>query len=105
MNRIMVERPKSPSHYSGVLLSSISRQQRKEDLAKFMRERLSHDEELRAERQRRTDERHEIFMEGFRESISRGDRFTDDEKADIIKASYEGEIAQKSDGCRAILFF
>jgi hypothetical protein len=85
----MAERPEPPSHYSGLSLSSVSRQQRKEDLAKLMRERLEHDEALRAERQKRTDERHEIFMKGFRESISRDDRFTEEEKAEIIKASYE----------------
>jgi len=85
----MAERPEPPSHYSGLSLSSVSRQQRKDDLAELLRERLAHEEALQAERQRRTDERHEIFMKGFRESIARDDRFTDEEKADIIKASYE----------------
>jgi len=85
----MAERPEPPSQYSGLSLSSVSRQQRKEDLAKLMRERLEHDEALRSERQKRTDERHEIFMKGFRDSISRDDRFTEEEKAEIIKASFE----------------
>jgi hypothetical protein len=85
----MAERPEPPSQYSGLSLSSVSRQQRKDDLAELLRERLAHEADLQAERQRRTDERHEIFMKGFRESISRDDRFTDEEKADIIKASYE----------------
>ena len=85
----MAEYPEPPSQYSGLSLSSVSRQQRKEDLAKLMRERLADDEALRAERQRRTDELHARFMEGFRDSISRDDRFTAEEKEKIINASYE----------------
>ena len=85
----MAERPEPPSQYPGLSLSSVSRQQRKDDLAKLMRERRAHEEALEAERQRLTHERHLVFMEGFRDSISRDDRFTDEEKANIIKASYE----------------
>jgi hypothetical protein len=76
-------------HYRGLSLSSVSEHQRKEALAKIIRQGKAIEDADQAERQRRTDELHAIFMKGFRDSISGDDRFTDEEKAKIIKASYE----------------
>jgi hypothetical protein len=75
--------------YRGLSLSSVSRKQREEALAELLRERKAKEDADHAERPRLTDERHLDCMEGFRDSISRDDRFTDEEKANIIKASYE----------------
>jgi hypothetical protein len=41
-----------------------------------------------AERQRISTENHAKFLEGFRESIGNDGRFTEEEKAEIIKASF-----------------
>jgi hypothetical protein len=69
--------------------SVVSEKQRKEALAKVLRERKAQHDADQAEPQRLSTEHHAAFMQGFRDSISRDDRFTDEEKANIINASYE----------------
>ena len=63
--------------------------QRKERLAETLRANKAQHDADQAEYERLSTERHAIFLEGFRDSISRDDRFTEEEKAKMIKASYE----------------
>lgn len=76
------------AQYSGLSLSSVTEKQRKEALAQVLRERKEQHDLDHAERQRLYAERHAARMQDFREWISRDDRFTDEEKASIIDASY-----------------
>jgi hypothetical protein len=69
--------------------STVSEQERKEFLAQILRERKEKHDADEAERERLYTERHAARMEDFREQISRDDRFTEEEKARIIEASWE----------------
>jgi hypothetical protein len=85
------------SQYRGLSLSKVSEKQRKEALAKLLRESKQQHDADEAERERLSNERHAARMEDFRSQISRDDRFTDEEKEKIIKASYEwGENIKKA---------
>ena len=75
--------------HRGFYPSTVSEKQRKEALAQVLAERKAQHDADEAERQRLYAMRHAARMRDFRDQISRDDRFTDEEKANIIKASYE----------------
>ena len=79
----------TPSHQRGFYPSVVSEKQRKEALAQVLRERKTRHDADEVERQRLSSERHAVRMQDFRDRIARNDSFTDEEKARIIKASYE----------------
>lgn len=85
----MFKPPEPPSHYSSFSLSRVSEKQRKAALAQVLRERKEKHEADEATRQRLYTNRHAARMQDFRENISRDDRFTQEERENIIKASYE----------------
>lgn len=68
---------------------TVSEKQRKEALAQVLRERKEKHDADEAERERLYTERHANRMEHFRNKIAHDDRFTEEEKANIIKASWE----------------
>ena len=69
--------------------SVVSEKERKEALAQVLRERKEKHDADEEMRQRLYTERHAARMQDFRTQISRDDRFTEEEKDKIIKASYE----------------
>ena len=75
--------------HRGFYPSPVSEKQRKEALAQVLAERKAQHDADEATRQRLYTERHAARMQDFRDQISRDDRFTDEEKANIINASYE----------------
>ena len=88
-NKGVTEEPDRLAHYRSFSLSSISAQQRKEALAQVLRERKAKHDADEETRERLYTTRHAARMEDFRNQISRDDRFNDEEKANIIKASRE----------------
>lgn len=74
-------------HYRGLSISSVTEQQRKEALARALRERRAKHDADEAERQRLCMERHAARMEHFRNQIADDDRFTAEERVSIIEAS------------------
>ena len=85
----MFKPPEPPSHYSSFSLSSVTEKQRREALAQALRERKEKHDADEATRERLYTTRHSARMQDFRDQISRDDRFTEEEKANIIKASFE----------------
>ena len=80
---------KTLSPHRGFYPSTVSEKQRKDALAQVLAERKAQHDADEAERQRLYATRHAARMQDFRDQISRDDRFTDEEKANIINASYE----------------
>ena len=85
----MFKPPEPPSHYSSFSLSSVTEKQRREALAQALRERKEKHDADEAERERLYTTRHAARMHDFREKISNDDRFTEEERENIIKASYD----------------
>ena len=85
----MAEVPDPLTPHRGFYPSTVSEKQRKEALAQVLAERKAQHDADEAERQRLYATRHAARMQDFRNQISRDDRFTDEEKTNIINASYE----------------
>ena len=75
--------------HRGFYPSTVSEKQRKDALAQVLAERKAQHDAEEAERKRLYATRHAARMQDFRNQISRDDRFTDEEKTNIINASYE----------------
>lgn len=76
------------SHYQGRSVASSTPAERKQSLAAIVAERRAIEDADRAEAERISAEKHAAFLEGFREHIQNDDRYTAEEKAEIIAASF-----------------
>jgi hypothetical protein len=85
----MVEYRNNLSHYRGLKLARVTEKQRKEALAQVLRERKEKHDSDEKMRERLYTERHAARMQDFRNQTSKDDRFTEEEKQQIIKASWD----------------
>jgi MoxR-like ATPase len=76
------------THYHGRTVGSFTAAERKESLGSIVNERRAIETAKREEAERISAEKHAAFLEGFREHIRNDDRYTAEEKAEIIQASF-----------------
>lgn len=76
------------NHYQGRSVGSSTPAERKRSLAEIITETRAREAAAEAERERISSEKHAALLENFREHIQNDDRYTAEEKADIIAQSF-----------------